>query len=381
MKSLWFFACACVHSIGSLLRKHRLSCCLQTLQAALTQAPNVQLEVTKDALCTHMIESERHHRSEALSCGLRKLKGLVAVEARESPEAADLALAVLADAVAHGWQGPARLDLAKSKIGRGDHRMAITACIVLSSAHITTIDIYDSGLGPDGTTQLAQALGASASVACLQHLELGCNAIGHRGSLALAPVLANMTALRHLGLNNNDIMHTCATLMAALQPCTLLRALHLGRNRIEDADLAETVQALSAFPYLTSLDLGLNRCAHGGARALARAGVGSFRQLRELDLSFNCLGSHNTSAANAAAELGPLIHVCSGTLEKLTLSHNSLSARDIMAVFDPTFYQQGSLHTHTHTHARTHARARAHTHTQLERTWHDGCLQPPRATH
>ena len=309
---------------------------MQSLHNALRKAPKVQVDVTRDAVRNCSVDSEQQQlRSAALSRGLRKFGGLISVSAQESHQASELLLGVLADATTHGWNGPSHLILTKSKLGRGN-QIAMVSSIVLSSVHLSLLDMYDCGLGPDGTALLMGGLQASPSIEGLRHLELGCNAMGHRGAMALAPALAGMTSLRHLGINNNDITHMVTTIMASLQGCTGLRALHLGRNRIEDNDLAETARALAAFPSLTSLDLGLNRCAHAGANALASSGVFRFSSLTELDISFNSLGAHNTSAANAATALGPLIRFCSGSLRKLALSHNSLSARDFMAIFDPS---------------------------------------------
>jgi len=66
--------------------------------------------------------------------------------------------------------------------------------LLSSSRSLLEINLWNNGIGPEGATAIAEALGRDGG-ATLEDLDVGCNAIGCRGAAALAQVLNSLSLL------------------------------------------------------------------------------------------------------------------------------------------------------------------------------------------
>ncbi|KAI9355024.1 hypothetical protein DFJ73DRAFT_759088 [Zopfochytrium polystomum] len=197
------------------------------------------------------------------------------------------------------------LSLGSNAIGASG--AAALASGLAATRTLAKLHLGNNGIGDAGAVALATAFAAAGAAAdtpsTLTTLNLASNGIGAAGAEALARALPAMRALTHLTLSHNDIGDAGATALAeiGLPGHPTLMELFLAGNRIGDDGaraLARATHAAAAPPLcrlmlpanalhdvgeafaaavsdprceLQVLDLGTQRLARDGARALAAA--------------------------------------------------------------------------------------------------------------
>jgi Leucine-rich repeat (LRR) protein len=191
-----------------------------------------------------------------------------------------------------------------------------------SLTSLTSVNLQDNEIGPDGAQALAgltgltslilgiNTIGAEGAQALkgltrLTDLELGNCKIGDRGVQALA----GLTSLTTLGLGDNDISDEGAWALSGL---TNLTELFLWKNAIG----ADGAQALKGLTGLTKLDMLENRIGSDGAQALK-----GLTALTCLNLSDNNLGDEGVQALKGLT-----------ALTWLDLSDNNISDDGVQAL-------------------------------------------------
>jgi Leucine-rich repeat (LRR) protein len=149
-----------------------------------------------------------------------------------------------------------------------------------SLTSLTSLDLEDNEIGPDGAQALRGLTG-------LTSLILGINTIGAEGAQALK----GLTRLTYLGLWNCKIGDRGVQALAGL---TSLTSLHLTDNDISD----EGTWALSGLTNLTELSLRKNAIGANGAQALK-----GLNALTNLDMQGNEIGSDGAQALKGLTAL------------------------------------------------------------------------------
>lgn len=193
-------------------------------------------------------------------------------------------------------------------------RQVIKELTRFTSNKITTLNLFDNNIGPDGAIALAKS-----SFPNLTTLYLSLNNIGFRGAMAISN--ANFPNLTQLYISGNDLGPDGAIAIAhakfekisildiswnkigsegatAIAKANFknLRELNISKNNI-GAKGAKAI-ARAKFKELSVLYIYKNNIRDEGALALAEAG---FRRLSTLDLSYNNIGDEGANAIAKAS--------------------------------------------------------------------------------
>ena len=167
--------------------------------------------------------------------------------------------------------------------------------------NLHTLNLRGNCIGSDGAQVLSKVLVHCKNLRCL---DLSWNDIGDVGAIALAEGLKDLTSLLELRLYLNKITSQGVLALVEVLKYNHLQNFDLSENSIRRESMStniigsESMSALVDVIYADSLQtLRLSRCGLllDGAVSLS-AGLKSCRQLVELDISKNNIGSHGMSS-------------------------------------------------------------------------------------
>jgi serine/threonine protein kinase/Ran GTPase-activating protein (RanGAP) involved in mRNA processing and transport/hemoglobin-like flavoprotein len=172
------------------------------------------------------------------------------------------------------------LRIARNGLGREGLQLLLSST---SLDDLQALDVAGNGVGASG----AMLLASTPFVRRLQHLDVGDAALGDAGLAALLGS-PHLGGLRSIGLAQNDITVSGATLLASAPP--QLEELDLSLNPLGDAAADAIAEALTRL-RITRLRVSGSGLGAQGVAGLLRAG-----RLEEIDASRNALGSEGVDA-------------------------------------------------------------------------------------
>lgn len=184
---------------------------------------------------------------------------------------------------------------------------------IASSPRLATLEVLQlahTGVGPEGASALAAA---APNALALRQLDLGQNALGDAGALALA----SLPVAARLSLEEAQISATGARALLETARCPRLL---LGGNALGSGSLAGLTK-LS--PSLEVLVLTRTRIGAGDAVTLASLPAPA---LRELDLRGNALGDEGVRALAKARWFGQLTRLDIADTDATSVSLEALQA-------------------------------------------------------
>ena len=174
-------------------------------------------------------------------------------------------------------------------------------------------------IGSDGAQVLSKVLVLCKKLCCL---DLTGNGIGD-GAVALAEGLKDLTSLLELRLGYNKISSQGTLALVEVLKYNHLQHLYLSNNSIGPESMAALVDVICA-DSLQTLDLRGCGLLLDGAVSLS-AGLKSCRQLVELEISDNNIGSHGM------ASLAEGLQYCTN-LQLLDLCRNNITSDGVAAI-------------------------------------------------
>ena len=194
--------------------------------------------------------------------------------------------------------------------------------------NLHTVNLSDNNIGSSGARQLGKVLVHSKNLRCL---DLTKNGIGDIGAVALAQGLKDLTSLLELRLGWNGIGSKGALALVELLKYNRLQHLELSGNSIGPESMAALVDVICAdslqtlnLTCLQTLNLTYSRLFLDVAASLS-AGLKSCRQLVELNISDNNIGSHGMSS------LAEGLQYCTN-LQLLDLGDNNITSDGVSAI-------------------------------------------------
>ena len=185
--------------------------------------------------------------------------------------------------------------------------------------NLHTLNLSSNCIGSDGAQVLSKVL---VHYKNLCYLDLTNNDIGDDGAVALAEGLKDLTSLLELRLRHNKITSKGVLALVEVLKCNHLQNLELS-HRIGPESMAALVDVICA-DSLQTLDLCDSHLLLNGAVSLS-AGLKSCRQLVELNISHNNIGSHGVSS------LAEGLKSCRRLVE-LNISSNNISSYGISSL-------------------------------------------------
>ena len=187
-------------------------------------------------------------------------------------------------------------------------------CNYKSWVNLHTLNLGGNKIGSDGAQVLSKVL-----VHCiyLRYLDLSCNDLSDSGCLSLAEGLQNHTSLLELKLGGNNITSECIAAMIPVIKRNHLQHLDLSQCDIGSDDMAALVDVTCA-DTLQTLELRSNSLSLDSARILSD-GLQRCRQLMELDISYNRIGSHDILYLAVGLK-------CCRQLVQLDISYNDIGS-------------------------------------------------------
>ena len=206
------------------------------------------------------------------------------------------------------------------------HALDMTSCFIGSDGvtslfndhkswiNLHTLNLYFNEIGSDGAEVLSKVL-----VHCknIHYLDLSWNDLGDSGCLCLAEGLQNHTSLLQLTLGCNDITSEGIATMIPVIKRNHLQHLDLSECDIGSDGIAALVDVTCA-DTLQTLKLRSNSLSLDSARILS-VGLQRCRQLMELDISYNRIGSHDILYLAVGLK-------CCRQLVKLDISNNNIGS-------------------------------------------------------
>ena len=242
------------------------------------------------------------------------------------------------------WVNLHTLNLRYNKIGSDGAQ--VLSKVLVHCKNLRCLDLTHNGIGDDGAVALAEGL---KDLTSLLELRLYYNDITSQGTLALVEVL-KYSHLQHLDLSFNiigpesmaalvdvicaDSLHTlglrsclldgAVSLSAGLKSCRQLVELDISANDIGTHGMSSLAEGLKSCRQLVELNISHNNIGSHGMSSLAE-GLKSCRQLVELNISHNNIGSHGI------ASLAEGLQYCTN-LQVLNLSYNNITSDGVAAI-------------------------------------------------
>ena len=186
--------------------------------------------------------------------------------------------------------------------------------------NLHTLNLSSNEIGSDGAQVLSKVLVHCKNLHCL---DLSNNDIYDDGAVALAEGLKDLTSLLELRLGYNEITSQGALALVEVVRYNHLQHLDLSWNSIGLESMAALVDVICA-DTLQTLDLSMCGVLFDGAVSLS-AGLKSCRQLVELNISHNNIGSHGMSS------LAEGLQYCTN-LQVLNLNNNNITLDGVAAI-------------------------------------------------
>ena len=216
------------------------------------------------------------------------------------------------------WVNLHTLNLSYNKIGSGGAQ--VLSKVLVHCNNLRCLDLTSNDIGDDGAVALAEGL---KDLTSLLELRLGNNRITSQGALALVEVL-KYNHLQCLDLSLNSIGSES---MAALVDVICANSLHTLELGVTDLCLDDAVSlsaGLKSCRQLVELDISSNNIGSHGMSSLAE-GLKSCRQLVRLNISQYNIGSHGMSS------LAEGLQYCTN-LQELYLSNNNITPDGVAAI-------------------------------------------------
>ena len=186
--------------------------------------------------------------------------------------------------------------------------------------NLHTLNLSHNKIGSDGARVLSKVLVLCKKLCCLN---LTSNDIGDDGAVALAIELKDLTSLLELRLGLNEITSQGALALVEVLKYNHLQHLNLSFNSIGPESMAALVDVICTDSLQT---LELSRCGLLLDDAVSlSAGLKSCRQLVELDITDNNIGSHGM------ASLAEGLQYCTN-LQVLGLINNNITSDCVAAI-------------------------------------------------
>ena len=216
------------------------------------------------------------------------------------------------------WVNLHTLNLSINEIGSDDVALLFDDHQCWVNLH--TLNLNRNNIGSDGAQVLSKVLVHCKNLRCL---DLSTNDIGDDGAVALAEGLKDLTSLLELRLGTIGITSQSALALVEVVRYNHLQHLDLSGNSIGLESMAALVDVICA-DSLQTLDLSMCGLLVDDAVSL-NAGLKSCRQLVELDISDNYIGSHGMSS------LAEGLQYCTN-LQVLELSDNNITSDGVAAI-------------------------------------------------
>uniref|UniRef100_A0A7S4W2V8 RING-type domain-containing protein n=1 Tax=Ditylum brightwellii TaxID=49249 RepID=A0A7S4W2V8_9STRA len=211
-----------------------------------------------------------------------------------------------------------------NNIGDRGASVLAAALIGMQSSILETFDASDNGIGERGSEALAGALHRFNS--SLKKINLERNEIGSRGTMHLAGIINETSALQEMYLGSNNIGAVGAAALAdALRNNTEIRMLHLSCNDIGDRGTTVLLNALHHHEKISELVLFQNNIGQDGAVAIASLLIAN-RSLSSMNIAAN----HRIGNSNGGMRL---VHALEA-MENRALTYFHVQARDVGGDFD-----------------------------------------------
>ena len=204
--------------------------------------------------------------------------------------------------------------------GIGLNGVQVLSKVLVHCKNLHCLDLIYNGIGSDGVQVLSKMLVHCKNMRCL---DLTYNGIGDDGAIALAEGLKDLNNLLELRLRNNGITSKGILALVQVLKNNHLHHLDLSFNSIGPESMAALVDVICADSLQT---LRLSRCGLfiDGAVSL-NAGLKSCRQLVELDISGNYIGSQGMlSIAEGLKSCRQLV--------KLDISGNKIGSHGMLSL-------------------------------------------------
>ena len=192
--------------------------------------------------------------------------------------------------------------------------------VLIHCKNLRCLDLSCNGIGDDGAVALAEGL---KDLTSLLELRLSCSKITSKGTLALVEVLQH-NHLQHLELSGNSIGPESMAALVDVICVDSLQTLELSESGLLLDDAVSLSAGLKSCRQLVELDISINDIGSHGVSFLAE-GLQSCRQLVELDISNNNIGSHGM------ASLDEGLQYCTN-LQVLKLCVNSITSDGVAAI-------------------------------------------------
>ena len=210
------------------------------------------------------------------------------------------------------------LDMSYCKIGSDDVGLLFDDHQCWVNLH--TLNLSSNNIGSDGAQVLSKLLVHCKNLFCL---DLTFNGIGDDGVVALAEGLKDLTSLLELRLVGNEITSQGVLALVEALKYNHLQHLDLSWNSIGPESMAALVDVICA-DSLQTLDLSSCGLLLDGVVSLS-AGLNSCRQLVQLHISTNNIGSHGMS------HLAEGLQYCTN-LQVLYLTDNNITSDGVAAI-------------------------------------------------
>ncbi|KAL0239724.1 hypothetical protein GEMRC1_009832 [Eukaryota sp. GEM-RC1] len=133
--------------------------------------------------------------------------------------------------------------------------IAIAEALKVNSS-VSTINLHNNSIGPEGAIAIAEALKVNSS---LSRIDLDGNLIGNEGTIAIAEALKVNSSLSRIDLNNNSIGNEGAIAIAeALKVNSSVSTINLGNNSIGNEGAIAIAEALKVNSSVSSIYLHSN---------------------------------------------------------------------------------------------------------------------------
>ena len=190
--------------------------------------------------------------------------------------------------------------------------------VLVHCKNLRCLDLSLNGIGDVGAVALAEE-----NLNSLFELRLGFSQISSKGALALFEVL-KYNYLQLLDLSGNSIGPESMSALVDVICADSLQTLDLRGSDLLVDDTVSLSAGLESCRQLVELDISDNNIGSHGMSSLAE-GLKSCRQLVELNISYNNIGSHGMSS------LAEGLQYCTN-LQVLNLSDNNITSDGVAAI-------------------------------------------------
>ena len=204
---------------------------------------------------------------------------------------------------------------------RSEELVIALVFIISDNKSLEILLLSDNNLSDGGVIKIAQSLCKHTK---LKIINLQSNNITEKSAEALASIISSNTALEELCLSNNQLQLGVITLSTALKNVSSLKVLYINNNNIPEDAADGLSAAIKANNSLEKLWLGDNHL--GSSTVMIVNALKEVTTLKELDLN----GNRNRSEELAPALTSIILH--NKSIERLVLSDNSLNDDGVIKI-------------------------------------------------